>query len=261
MTGTSITFIGAGNLAWHLAPALDNTDYAVREVYSRNKKHADELVSKLYEAQAKESLDFSTSSSRFFIIAVPDDAIEELVAQLFLPNQAILVHTSGSKPMNVLSDATTPNIGVLYPLQTFSKGRKVNLKEVPFFVEGENKETEKALVNLASTLSKNVQVLPSPRRAMLHLAAVFSSNFTNHMLSIAESIMQQNKLEYDWLKPLLAETINKSLDIGPTRAQTGPARRGDLEILDNHVESLKGDESLQEIYRVISQHILDKYQS
>ncbi len=259
--GFSITFIGSGNLAWRLAPALDNTDYAVREVYSRSRKNAEALVSKLYEAEAKDSLDFSNSHSQIFILSVPDDAIEETSQQIILPDSATLIHTSGSKPLGSLGYAPTPHVGVLYPLQTFTKGRKVNLKEVPLFVEGEDSETEKILLKLAKSISNEVHVLSSEKRFMLHLSAVFSSNFTNHMLSIAETIMKQNQLDYGWLKPLIAETINKSLEIGPLKAQTGPARRGDLEVLDKHMESLKKDEPLQEIYRLISQHILDKYQS
>jgi predicted short-subunit dehydrogenase-like oxidoreductase (DUF2520 family) len=62
------------------------------------------------------------------------------------------------------------------------------------------------------------------------------------------------------LKPLISETINKALAIGPELAQTGPARRGDLEILDQHMEFLKDDETLAEVYKVISQHIVDQYQ-
>jgi predicted short-subunit dehydrogenase-like oxidoreductase (DUF2520 family) len=150
---------------------------------------------------------------------------------------------------------------VLYPLQTFTKGRKINLKETPFFVEAEDKRTEEILLALGRSLSKSVHLLSSEKRFFLHLSAIFSSNFTNHLMSIAEKIMVGNKLDYNWLKPLIAETVNKSLELGPQSAQTGPARRGDLEVLDRHMESLEGDKSLQEIYRLISQHILDKYQS
>jgi hypothetical protein len=80
------------------------------------------------------------------------------------------------------------------------------------------------------------------------------------MLLIAQDIMKENSLSYDWLKPLIAEMITKSLAIGPENSQTGPARRGDLKILDKHIEFLKGDEPLVEIYKIISQHILDRYQ-
>ena len=261
MKTSSISFIGAGNLAWHLAPALDNTDYFVREVFSRNKKNAVDLVAKLYEGEVAESLDFSQSKSEIFILAVPDDSIEEIVEELIIPDHTILAHTSGSKPLSILENSITPNIGVLYPLQTFSKGKMVDLKDVPFFIEGENEKTEDTLLRLAKAITNEPYKLPSDKRKILHLSAVFASNFTNHMVAIADEIMTRNKMDFEWLKPLIAETLNKSLEIGPDMAQTGPARRGDLEILDSHMTVLQKHAELQEIYRLISQHILDKYQT
>lgn len=261
MAGPSISIIGAGNVAWHLAPALDNSGYRVNEVYSRSRGGAEDLVSKLYEAEINESLDFSASTSGIFLLCIPDDAIEEVTNEITIPQGAILVHTSGSRSLDVLGDVPGVNIGVFYPLQTFTKGKKMDLQEVPIFIETEQKEVEHTLMNMAGAISKKVFSVTSEKRLALHVAAVFASNFTNHMLAIANSIMIENKLDYDWLKPLIAEALNKSLAIGPDKAQTGPARRGDLQILDKHVKWLSKEESLQEIYRVISQHILDKYQT
>lgn len=255
----NVSFIGAGNLAWHLAPALDNTDFSVREVYSLNSEHAKALVERLYKASVKTSLDFSSSNSKIFIISISDDAISEVVEQLILPVNSILVHTSGSQPLSILGYAATPNTGVMYPLQTFTKLRKVDFREVPFFLESENPETTKVLTAIAKALSKKVHHISSEERKAIHLAAVFASNFTNHMLSAAKEILLDNGLDFEYLKPLIVETINKSLSIGPEKAQTGPARRGDLAVLDKHMEFLSSDEGLAEIYRVISQHIVDKY--
>lgn len=256
----NVSFIGSGNLAWHLAPALDNTDFAVREVFSRNKKNASALADKLYQAEVKTTLDFSNSPSVIFIIAVSDDAIEEVAQEIVLPENAILVHTSGSQPLSTLGYAATLNTGVFYPLQTFSKNKKVDFKEIPFFIESENPETEKILVAMAKAISKKVYKCTSSDRKALHVAAVFASNFTNHMLTIAKEILEKHKLDLDLLKPLIVETINKSLALGPEEAQTGPASRGDVEILDHHFEFLKRDKQIAEIYKLISQHILDRYQ-
>src|SRR3990170_1847978 len=139
----NVSFIGSGNLAWHLAPALDNTDYSVKEVYSQNPKHAAALVERLYHAQVKSSLDLSLSPSRIFIIAVSDDVIVEVAREIILPENAILLHTSGSQPLSVLSYAATSGAGVFYPLQTFTKNKKVDFKEIPFFIESGDPETEK----------------------------------------------------------------------------------------------------------------------
>lgn len=261
MSSQYVAFIGSGNLAWHLAPALDNTEYAVREVYSRNPSHAGRLVERLYEAEVKASLDFSTSACGIFILAVTDDALQDIVREIVLPEDGVLLHTSGSQPLEVLRYAATPRIGVLYPLQTFTREVDVDLGEVPLFVEAANPETASVVFNLARALSKNVVKLTSPERLALHLAAVFASNFTNHMLYLAQEIMKENSLSYDWLKPLIATMITKSLSIGPENAQTGPARRGDFETLDRHMQLLQDDEATAELYRVISQDIVDRYQA
>lgn len=253
-----ISFIGSGNLAWHLAAALDNTDYPVREVYSQHERNARALVDRLYDAKVKTDLDFSDSASRIFIIAVSDDVIADIAQEIVLPPNTMLVHTAGSKPLDILSDAEASRTGVFYPLQTFSKSKRVDFSEIPIFIESGDKPTEKVLMEMGKAISKKVFKISSQERRALHVAAVFASNFTNHMLTIARKIMSDRGLEYEWLKPLIAETVNKSLTIGPEAAQTGPAKRGDLEILDSHMELLKDDEAIAEIYRVISQDIVDR---
>ena len=254
-----VSFIGSGNVAWHLAPALDNAGFTVREVYSRNSKNAKALVGKLYQAEVKDSLDFSNSASMVFFICVSDDVIQEIVQEIVLPEDAVLVHTSGSQPLTVLAYAAISRIGVFYPLQTFTKQKKIDFSEVPIFIESTDKETSSALLKMAKAVSKKVETIDSSKRVALHIAAVFASNFTNHMLTISKNIMVVSGMQYDWLKPLIAETITKSLAIGPEAAQTGPAKRGDLEILDKHLELLKNDEQIAELYKLISQHIIDSH--
>lgn len=259
MSAQNISFIGSGNLAWHLAPALDNAGFVVKEVYSRNARHAELLTGRLYQAEVKATLDFSTSPSSIFIVAVNDESINEIAREIILPEEAVLAHTSGSVPLNDLQFAATPNIGVFYPLQTFSKNKKADFSQTPIFIESVNHETEIALTSLAQAISNQVRKIASEERKALHIAAVFASNFTNHMLTMASEIMEQNGLDYDWLKPLISETINKSLQLGPEEAQTGPAKRGDLEILEEHLIFLQNDPAAAEVYKLISQHIIDHY--
>jgi len=255
----NVSFIGSGNLAWHLAPAFDNAGFVVKEVYSRNHRHAEALTGRLYQAEVKASLDFSTSDSTIFIIAANDDSISEIAREIVLPDDAVLAHTSGSVPLSDLQFAATSNIGVFYPLQTFSKTKKIDFKSIPIFVESNNEETESILLNLAKAISGQARVISSEERKALHVAAVFASNFTNHMLALSKKVMQENSLEFDWLKPLIVETINKSLQVGPEAAQTGPASRGDIETLEKHMAFLQNDPELSELYQIISQHILNLY--
>lgn len=258
---TTVAVVGAGNLAWHLAPALDNAGYPIRELFNRNARSARQLASRLYQASVMTAPDFTGSDVDVVILAVSDDAIEHVAAEIAVPGDMLVVHTSGSTPMRVLEVTGSQNIGVLYPLQTFSRAMKMNFDDVPLFIEGSNPRVEQVLADMGRALSSTVAVVSSQKRLALHVAAVFASNFTNHMVATAFELMEDNGLDPEWLKPLIAETLNKSLEAGPTEAQTGPARRGDLGILRRHAEFLKNDQRLREIYSLISQHILDRYQS
>ncbi|SMG43689.1 Predicted oxidoreductase, contains short-chain dehydrogenase (SDR) and DUF2520 domains [Marivirga sericea] len=252
-----ISFIGAGNVAWHLAAALENVGHFVKEVYSPDGKSAKKLVGNLYDASVKTDLNFTDSPSQIFILAVPDDTIKSIAHEIALPEQSLMVHTSGSKGLDALEFSTAAATGVFYPLQTFSKSKTLDFQHLPFLLESENKEALKILNNLAKSLSKNTQIVSTVQRKQMHLAAVFACNFTNHMMSISEKIMNNAKLDFSLLHPLVLETIDKALKHSPKSVQTGPAKRGDLETLDKHMEMLQNDEAAQEMYRLISQSILD----
>jgi predicted short-subunit dehydrogenase-like oxidoreductase (DUF2520 family) len=255
---TTISFIGSGNLAWHLAPALDNLGFVVKEVFSARSKNATALTERLYQAEVKSSLDFSDSPSDIFFIAVSDEAIADVAKEIVLPEKATLVHTSGSQPLSILQYAAAPHTGVFYPLQTFTKARPVDFKNVPVFVEASDDDVEKKLTTIAKALTTKFKKITSEERQALHVSAVFASNFPNHMLRISKELMDEKGLNFDWLKPLILETINKALAVGPEYSQTGPAVRGDLEILDQHMKYLKSDKVLAKIYEIISQDIIDK---
>lgn len=255
-----ISIIGSGNVAWHLAPALENAGYGVFEVYGRTSKRVKELVSRLYEAEIKRDLDFSDSKSDIFIIATSDDAIEEIAQEISLPNEdSILVHTSGSLSAGVLSYAATEHIGIFYPLQSFSRNKSIQFDEIPICIEGESSLSRGVLTELGNAISQKVVSINSDQRMALHLAAVFANNFVNHFLGVANDILKANKLDENLLYPLVKETLEKAADIGPKTAQTGPAKRHDFETLDRHLEYLKNNEELAEVYRIVSQHIVDTH--
>ncbi len=251
----NIAIIGAGNLAWHLGPELENMGHRVVEVYSRNPKHAKQLQGRLYNTEISSTLDFAESIADVILLCVADSAIEEIAQEVALPENAVIVHTSGSQPLSRLGYSATENIGVLYPVQTFTKGKRLDFKHIPILIEAENDRTLDVLSNLANSISENVYEASGQDRLLIHLTAVFASNFTNYMLVAAEELLRGKDLDLEILRPLIAETINKSLDIGPKQAQTGPARRGDHDTIARHL-SLLQESRFREIYREITHQIL-----
>lgn len=253
----TIAIVGSGNVAWHLAPELENAGHKVEEIFSRNPKHAKALQKRLYNAEINPSLDFSQSEFDILIICVTDDAIEEVAMEIALPENTIVVHTSGSQPISKLGYTGTENIGVFYPLQTFTRGKQIEFEDIPILIEAENRQTLKSLKRLASSISKNIYTIDSKDRMAIHVAAVFACNFSNYLFGVAEQLLNKQGFELDILRPLIAEMLNKSLDIGPKEAQTGPAARGDLETLDKHMAFLEKSE-YREVYRLITEKILNR---
>jgi predicted short-subunit dehydrogenase-like oxidoreductase (DUF2520 family) len=254
-----IAILGTGNVAWHLAPALEDAGHTITEVFGRDIEKTDAITRRLYTAEGKQDLDFSESDAEIFILAVSDMAISDLADQVILPEDSILVHTSGSVPLEVLGYSSASFTGIFYPLQTFSKDRTIDFSEVPFLLESEDETTLQKLKKLAKSISPLQYLIRSRDRLALHVAAVFASNFSNHMLRISEEIMARQGLDFEMMKPLIIETISKSLELGARKAQTGPAIRSDLGTLDMHFRFLNYNEQAAEIYRLISQDIIDSY--
>lgn len=249
-----IVLIGAGNVATHIAKAL-SIHADVVQVFSRDINKATRLAADIANCTAICALDDIVPDADAYIISVKDDAIAGIADKLprkCNPN-AVWMHTSGSVCADVFSSAAR-SYGVLYPLQTFSRDVDVNMQEVPFFIEGNNIGSENSIRDIALMLSENVNHADSNTRQRLHVAAVFACNFTNHMWTIASDILNDGNIGFEVLLPLLKATLDKASDINPSDAQTGPAVRGDIGTMQQHIEIL--DKQQTDIYRMISESIM-----
>jgi predicted short-subunit dehydrogenase-like oxidoreductase (DUF2520 family) len=97
--------------------------------------------------------------------------------------------------------------------------------------------------------------LDSSQREVLHLAAVFTNNFANHMLFWAKTLVDAEGLDFNLLRPLARETVEKAFFLTPELAQTGPARRGDLKTMQSHIEQLQANPELISLYKTLSASI------
>lgn len=250
----SIVLIGSGNVATRLGMALKHSGFKIIQVYSPDIKHANMLARKL-RAKSCTILNDIYTEADLYLIAIKDDAIKSVAQQLRTKvSGKIVAHTSGSVSIDILK-GVSKNTGVFYPLQTFSKDREIDIKKVPFCIEANNKKTEKLLFELACSISTNVNRINSEQRNVLHVAAVFACNFSNHLFSISEKILKDRKISFDMLKPLIHETVHKIDSHSPAEMQTGPAKRKDKNTINAHLEFLKTNPEYQKIYALLSNSI------
>lgn len=183
-----ITLIGAGNLAVNLGKALLKAGHNIVQVYSRTEESAATLA-RILDAEPVNRISDVDDTASVYIIAVKDSALASLLPSLCMNRgDKTFLHTAGSISIDVF-DGMARNYGVFYPMQTFSKEREVDFSVIPCFIEGSNDAVLTAAKELAHTVSDHVYDLSSDGRRVLHLAAVFASNFVNHCFSISSELL------------------------------------------------------------------------
>jgi predicted short-subunit dehydrogenase-like oxidoreductase (DUF2520 family) len=147
-------------------------------------------------------------------------------------------------------------------LQTFSRDKKIDFNEIPCFITAASSKLENRLYDLASKLTDKVEFISDEQRKVLHLAAVFANNFTNHLYSISKDILLYSNLKFDYLLPLIKETTSKIAEgNSPEKCQTGPAVRNDLNTIEAHLKILDKNPEYKKIYELLTKSIIDKFNS
>lgn len=249
-----VTLIGAGNLATQLGKSLKKAGIIISQVYSHTKASAKTLGELLETAWVTDVTQLHDEAD-IYIFSVKDSVLCELISEVCKGRgDKLFFHTAGSMPMSCF-EGKAQHYGVFYPIQTFSKVKDVIFENIPVFIEGDSAETEEVIRSLANKLSKRVITLSSTDRKYLHLAAVWACNFTNHCYSVASDILSEHGIPFDVMLPLINETTEKIQNICPKAAQTGPAVRGDKNVMSQQLELMSDRADLQELYKMLSKGI------
>lgn len=249
-----IVIIGAGNLATIIGKALYNAGHDIVQVYSKTMEHASQLADKVGGAPITNT-DNLNSEADVYMVSIADAALAELIPKICQGKaHKLFIHTAGSVPMDIFKGMAL-HYGVLYPLQTFSKERSLQLKDVPCFLEANDAFAEARLKQLVESVFENIFFLSSEKRKQLHLAAVFACNFANHCYAIADRIVSEIGVPFSVLLPLINETAAKVNEFSPIDAQTGPAVRFDQNVIRMQAALLKNNPMLKDIYERMSMDI------
>jgi predicted short-subunit dehydrogenase-like oxidoreductase (DUF2520 family) len=247
-----IVIIGSGNTAAVLGRKFKAAGHNILQIVSRNAPAASKLA---YEWDT-ESTNYPSIINRnadVYIIAVADDAIDEVIADLKLPGK-VVAHTAASVSKDILKNVSA-HYGVFYPLQSLRKEMN-GIPEVPVFFDGSDEKAKKMLEALAHSISHDhVAQAGDEARMKLHVAAVIVNNFTNHLYALAEDYCKKEGIDFRELYPLIEETAARIKETSPSKLQTGPAARADEETIQKHLALLKLHPQLKKVYELLTESI------
>lgn len=253
----TVSFLGSGNVATNLAKAFYKKGFIIDYIYSNTSVNATILANQV-DAKPINNLKGLTIESDLIIVALKDDIIIDVLKGIE-SIKGLIVHTSGSFNSENLK-SFSKRYGCIYPFQTFRKEIETRLEEIHFFIEANSIE-DLGLIKVVSNLfTKQVVEMDSNKRKSLHIAGVGLNNFTHYLLSITKHYCEENSLNPEYLTNLLLQTVNNSFYVdGALKMQTGPARRGDVSIIKEHISQLDNSPKYQKIYKTFSQLILDEF--
>ncbi len=179
--------------------------------------------------------DFTNASAEadIVVLAVPDDAIAD-VAQALSPGTAAILHLSGATRLDALSPHT--RVGSVHPLVSLPNlriGAERLLANATFAVAG-----DPAAGRLVAALGGRAITVDDDRRATYHAAASVAAN---HLVALAAQVSRLATaagVPDDAFWDLMSSTLDNVRALGPQAALTGPAARGDVQTVANHVEAI-----------------------
>lgn len=253
----TVSFLGSGNVATNLAKAFYKKDFTIDYIYSNTSVNATILAEQV-DAKPINDLKGIPFESDLIIVALKDDIILEVLKDIENFG-GLMVHTSGSFNSENLKPFSK-RYGCIYPFQTFRKEIETRLEEIYFFIEANSKEDLDSIKVVSNLFTNLVVEMDSNKRKSLHIAGVGLNNFTHYLLSITKHYCEENSLKPEYLTNLLTQTVNNSFYVdGALSMQTGPARRGDVSIIKEHINQLASSPKFQKIYKTLSQLILDEF--
>ena len=253
-----ISFIGAGKVSGALCRRMYLSGCKIQKIISRTEKNGLALANLCNTVWSSESI--FTGSEDIIIVAVPDDTVREVLEKISCHENTVVAHTAGSLGLDVFP-ANLKRTGVFYPLQTFSDDRNIEFGDLPFFLEGSDPLSSAILNELAESIGGKTYFVDTEHRRLLHVAAVFICNFTNHMLTAGRQITARAGFPFEVMQPLINETILKACEIGPENSQTGPAYRFDKGTIKRHIDLLSFSPEFQEVYKEVSKSIMKFYKN
>lgn len=245
-----VVVLGSGNMAQQLLAVFQkHPQIELVQWYCRSSKtlsFARQEIPTIHDLTQLEVADL-------YLLALADNALAE-VSKHFQKRE-VVVHMAGGIPLDTLQNKGSK--GVWYPIQSFTQNRVINFKGLPFSIEGSDTHTLEILSTLTHWVGGQATIHHSEQRLALHLAAVVCNNFTNHLYTLTATLCKQHQIDFDLLYPLIEETNTRLNNGNPEQWQTGPARRGDSQTLENHLALLKSP--LKEIYQLLTKTIQEHY--
>lgn len=254
--------IGAGIVGTALAVKLEEAGHQCIGVHTRSRHSYHRFRS--YINKDHLSLEELVPSVECLFITTQDAMIrtiaENLSSKALLQPGQVWIHCSGSLPSTILRvDERIPlRYLSIHPLQAFAsvENALAILSGTHFGIEGDEEELGEGIVKDLGGIPHRVR---PAQKTLYHAGAVVASNYLVVLASLAVDLFAEAGIEKEEalasLLPLMRGTLSNLEQTGLPQALTGPIARGDVQVVQGHLDNLPL--KLVEIYRSLGSKALE----
>ncbi len=249
----TFSIIGTGNIAWFFGKRIAAAGHSCVGVYGRDEQKTKDLADALLAKKHGNINELRDEDADVCFLAVSDSAIETVAQQLTL-KKTILVHMAGALSLNMISKAAKDH-AVLWPVYSVLKSNPPGHRNIPCAWEASSDRAKRFVLEMGHAITDELFEAKDAQRKWLHLSAVMTNNFINHLLAINEKICKDNELPASTLQPLINQTFERVKQTSPFKTQTGPAMRHDIATIEQQLELLSGQPHLHKVYEAMTESI------
>ncbi|MBL7718269.1 MAG: DUF2520 domain-containing protein [Flavipsychrobacter sp.] len=252
------SIIGTGNMAWFLVKRLKTAGHQCDGIWGRNPATMKALAAEMNVNAYKSIGKIADGEVDICFVAVPDHEIKSVVSALSF-EKTVLAHTAGSMDLEVLSEHAK-DCAVLWPVYSITRNNIPDHRDIPTAWEAGSAKAQRFVSTIGHSITDNLFEANLEKRQWLHLSAVVGNNFINHLVAICDQICAERDLPAEALQPIIHQTFERLKNSARARdLQTGPARRGDAEVLERQEALLEAHPEWQDVYRALSRSIEKMY--
>lgn len=262
-----IAIVGAGRLARVLAVALRESGYTISEIVSRDTPGARRQARLLAREVNARALTIHTAALDADVLwfCVPDCEIRAAAnaAAVRKASPQYAFHSSGALPSGELEPLRKQGAEAasVHPLMTFVPGSRPALAGVPFALEGDRDAVQMAR-RIVRDLGGESFLLRASRKAAYHAWATFTSPLWLAFLVTLEETARSAGLTMNDARrlclPILRQTLENYVSLGPRHSFSGPLIRGDVDTVEKHLGVLRRQPRVREVYTALARVALDR---
>jgi predicted short-subunit dehydrogenase-like oxidoreductase (DUF2520 family) len=234
-----IGIIGAGRAGSALGAALAAAGYPVVGITARSRA-SKERAARLLPGVPVRSASEVTAAADVLLVAVPDDAIGAVAAELPTTSGQYIVHLSGAHGVSMLGETEAVPVA-LHPPMTFT-GTAVDVDRLPgvTFTATAPDEARPLVERLVKDLGAGLQWIPEEHRALYHAGLAHGANHVVALLAQSFDVLRAAGITDPaaTMRPLVTAMLDNTLRPGHD-ALTGPIARGDVDTVRAHLSALQ----------------------